>query len=347
MISHSKPWITEADREAVGHVLSGGMVAQGRLVEEFEARAGDYLGAGGGVAAASGTAALLLALRALGVGAGDEVILPTYVCKSVLEAVTTLGARGVLCDVGDGWNMTPREVAPHVTARTAAIIVVHIFGIAADARAFREFGVPLVEDCCQAFGAKVGQDFAGTIGAAGVYSFHAIKCLTTGEGGLAVSNDPGLLERMRGLRDGGEGLAPARVAAPLTDMQAALGLSQLARYEEFQSRRLKIAARYFDGLRDCPVRLPEGARGASMFYRFPVRAGGGDFRDQRRRFEGRGVQTRRGVDRLLHRFLGLDPELFPNAEKLFRETVSLPIYPALADAEIEQVIGAARAVWQR
>lgn len=346
MITHSKPWITEADREAVGRVLSGGMVARGRVAEEFEAAAAGYLGASDGVAAASGTAALLLTLRALGVGAGDEVILPTYVCKSVHEVVTTLGARGVLCDVGDDWNMTPREVAPHVTERTAAIIVVHIFGIAADTRAFTEFGVPVVEDCCQAFGAKAGGEFAGTVGAAGVYSFHAIKCLTTGEGGLAVSNDPRLIERMRELRDGGEGLAEARVAAPLTDMQAALGLSQLARYEEFQSRRQKIAARYFDELSGCPVRLPEGVKGASMFYRFPVRAGG-DFRDGRRRFEERGVQVRRGVDRLLHRFLGLERGLFPNAERLFRETVSIPIYPALADAEVERVAEAARAVWER
>lgn len=347
MITHSKPWITEADRERVGRVLSGGMLAQGRLVEEFEARACDYLGARGGVAAASGTAALLLTLKALGVGAGREVILPTYVCKSVLEVVTTLGATPVLCDVGQDWNMTPREVEPHVGARTAAIIVVHIFGIAADARSFLGFGVPVVEDCCQAFGAKDGEKFVGTTGAAGVYSFHAIKCLTTGEGGLAVSNDPDLVGRMRRLRDGGEGLASERVAAPLTDMQAALGLGQLARYEEFLSRRREIAARYFDDLRGCPVRLPDEVRGASMFYRFPLRAEGADFRDARPRFEGRGVQVRRGVDRLLHRFLGLGRELFPNAERLFRETVSIPIYPALADDEVARVTEAARAVWQR
>lgn len=345
MITHSKPWIVDSDRQAVDAVLASGMLAQGRLVRAFEARVSQYLGSGGGVAVASGTAALILALKALKVGATHEVIVPTYVCKSVVEAVVSTGAKPVLCDVGEEWNMTAETVAPKVTSRTAAIVVVHIFGIPANTYSFKQFGVPIVENCCQAFGARADGANVGTIGSVGVFSFHATKCLTTGEGGLAMSSDLGLLERMRSLRDGNCSATGERVASPMTDLQAALGLSQLSRYPQFLKRRKEIAELYFAELRGCSIQLPEAVREKSIFFRFPVRVQG-DFNVYQRRFEALKIHVRRGVDNLLHRAVGLERHDFPVAEKLLSETVSIPIYPALEDKELQEVISACCKVWR-
>jgi UDP-4-amino-4-deoxy-L-arabinose-oxoglutarate aminotransferase len=286
----------------------------------------------------------VLALKALDIGAGDEVILPTYVCRNVLEAVVSSGAQPVLCDVGDGWNMTAETVAPMVTQKTAAIILVHIYGIPADTQAILNLGVPVVEDCAQALGAQVAGAKVGTSGVIGMFSFHATKCLTTGEGGLAASNDPTTVSKMRALRDGSENLPAERLTSPMTDLQAALGMSQLSRYPQFLSRRKQIADAYYEKLDGCAVELPISIRENSIFFRFPLRVAG-DFDGLRQRFEELGVQVRRGVDALLHRRLRLDAAAFPNAERAFADTVSIPIYPAMSDQEIERVILACQEIW--
>ena len=332
MIPHSQPWITDADREAVAAVLTTPMIAQGDVVRRFEQMIATSAGAAGGVAVASGTAALTLALRGLRVE-GREVVVPTYACRNVAEAVATAGGIPVPCDVGDAWNMTPETVRAVMSPRTAVIVVVHTFGTPAAVREFERLGLPIVEDACQAFGADVEGRPAGGHGVIGVFSFHATKCLTTGEGGMAVSRDPALVATMRRLRDGEEGAASPRLPSPMTDLQAALGLSQLARYDAFRARRRAVADRYFEALGGVPVSLPHGLRQSSMFFRFPVRVRG-DVTEGLRVMVERGVQARRGMDALLHRSLGPHADRFPGAERLFEQTVSLPIYPALtSDAQ--------------
>jgi perosamine synthetase len=344
VISHSQPWILEADRRAVDAVLLDGMLAQGRRVEQFEAGVSAYVGASGGVAVASGTAALLLALKGLAIRPGQEVILPTYVCKSVYEAVLAAGGRPVLCDVGEDGNMTPDTVAEKLTPRTAAIIVVHIFGIPADTPAFKKFGLPIIEDACQAFGARLNGVSVGSMGTIGVYSFHAGKCLSTGEGGMAVTQDTVLLQRMRDLRDGQASACGERVVAPMTDLQASLGLSQLARYANFLRRRQAIAKRYLADLAGCPITLPKDLLFKSIFFRFPLRVSD-NIDTYRRQFEVRQVQVRRGVDCLLHRAVGLERRAFPRAERLFDTTLSIPIYPAMNEQAVETVTTAALCVF--
>lgn len=336
VIPHSKPWITEADQKAVSDVLSSRMIAQGEQVRLFEEACAKYLGVPNGVAMGSGTAALTLALWALALKKGGEVILPTYVCKNVAEAILNASCVPVFCDVGDHWNMTAKTVAEVLTKRTVAIIVIHLFGITTPLDDFEKFGLPIIEDACQAFGAKAVDRIVGTMGTIGIFSFHATKCLTTGEGGLAISNDLRLLERMRKLRDG-EDCPEVRVTSPMTDLQAALGLSQLSRYDIFLQRRIWIAERYFEALAHCRTSLPDAVRKESIFFRFPVRFKG-DFDTIRQKFAERGVHVRRGVDTLLHHFANPVPRAFPNAERLQLETVSLPIYPALTDGEQETII---------
>lgn len=342
VISHSKPLVSPEDQAAVLDVLSSGMIAQGQVTSRFALALAAYLGPEG-VVTSSGTAAITLVLRALGLAPGGEVIIPTYVCRSVGDAVGDAGLKVVLCDVGSDWNISPEAVAAVVGRHTVAIIVPHVFGIAQDVRAFEQFGVPVIVDACQSFGTLNGRAI-GTDGTAGVFSFNAIKCLTTGEGGYVASRDPQLVRRMQELAEGHRS-AFSRFFSPMTDMQAALGLRQLARYDDFLLRRRCLADRYFTGLAGTPVALPTHVRDRSMFFRFPVLVDGVPFQETLRAFERRGVAVRQGVDALLHRTIGQSPGSFPIAERLFRDTVSLPIYPAMTDDEQATVIDACREVW--
>lgn len=333
MIAHSRPWIKGGDIEGVAGLLRRGLLATGVEADKFAAALSAYLGTRDGTLTHSGTEALVLALRAVGAGPGDEVVLPTYVCRAVLDAVLVSGARPVLCDTGPDWLMTPEAVDRRVTARTRAVILVHLFGIALDVDAFRNNGAALIEDCCQSLGAAFGEDMVGGKGACAVYSFHATKCLATGEGGFLTSRDPVLLERAAKLcRDN-------PLIRPMTDFQAALGLGQLARYGTFLERRRRLARRYFEALPSALTgRLaPLGDR--SVFFRFPVTPPS-DFDTCAEHCARRGVIVRRGVDALLHRQLGLDDGDFPNAVRAFDSTLSIPLYPSLSNEEQERVIEA-------
>lgn len=343
-IPHSQPWITPEDIAAVSATLRSGMIACGGLVREFEQAVAGYLGVDEAVATSSGTAALTLALLALELPPKSEILLPTYVCQSVWSAVVAAGLQPRLCDAGPEWRMTADGVRGAITAHTRGIIAVHTFGAAVDVEALVEFGVPVIVDACQAFGLR--RPVLPTPGASlGVLSFQATKCLTTGEGGMVVARERGAAQRVRGLRDGTWGCThpfPAR----MSDLQAALGLSQLARYDEFLRRREALASRYLHELDDIDADLPTALVGQSMFFRFPLRTSR-SFDELRRRFADRGVHVRRGVDQLLHHLLPVAPDPFPCAERLFAETVSIPLYPALTDEQAEQVIAAARDILKR
>lgn len=335
IIPHSKPWIAEEDEKFVNEVLHTGMISQGVLVEQFEQRVCNFLQINSGVATASGTSALLMALQALGISKGSEVILPTYVCRNVLDAVLTVGAKPVICDIGNNWVMTSEQVEPLLTEKTAAIIAVHIFGIAVDVQTLKTFGIPVIEDGCQAFGLNIQGMFAGSIGDLGIFSFHATKCLTTAEGGMLVSNNSNLILKARSLRDGGESNM-VRTPAPLSDLQAALGLSQLKRYQFFLEKRKKIKGLYFSGLQGLSkVILPEVVN--DFLFRFPLRIKM-PFNELQAKMLEHNIQVRQGVDDLLHRQVGLSAKHYPNAVQLFNDTVSLPFYPALKEKEYERVI---------
>ncbi|MBD0370357.1 MAG: DegT/DnrJ/EryC1/StrS aminotransferase family protein [Pyrinomonadaceae bacterium] len=345
IIPHSKPCLGDEDLRAVASVLETGMIAEGALVREFEEAMSRYLGLRGGVAAPSGTSALFLALKALGVGAGDEVIIPTYTCRSVWDAVRATEASAVLCDITDDWCMSAETIRPHVSKQTKAIVLVHTFGIMAEVDEVCALGIPVIEDCCQSLGAKSGECIAGTKGDLCVLSFHATKLLTTGEGGMALANDEKLLRKLRALKQGEDGPLMLRYRQPLTDLQAALGLSQLGNYDNFLQRRHVIAEQYFIELEGLPVELPQAVKGRSIFFRFPLGVSG-EFDAFRRRFDTEGIQVRRGVDSLLHRQCGLSDATFPNATRSFSRTLSIPLYPALSPVDCSRVVEVCRSVFE-
>lgn len=334
-ISHSKPTLTDADHAALERSIGGGMIADGDVTRAFETAMGRRLGLSHGVAAGSGTAALITALEAVGAGSGDEVIMPTYVCEAVWFAISATGAKPVLCDVDMDRCMSRTTVERAISNRTRAIVVVHPLGAMADAASIKGLGPATVEDCCQALGASRQGAAAGTIGDACVLSFHATKLLTTGEGGMALSSVAAVGERLDASRH-------AR-RFPLADLQSALGISQLDRFDSFLARRKAIADFYFAELRGTAVELPSDVRDRSVFFRFPVRTKL-PFDQVRQSFAAEGVHVRRGVDALIHQRFRVAGH-FPNAERLFAETVSLPIYPALSDDEMQRVAAAARRVF--
>jgi perosamine synthetase len=330
-VPHSRPWLTGEDRAAVSAVLDSSMIAAGEASMAFEAEAARYLHQAGGVATPDGTTALFLALRALGIRAGDEVVIPAYVCDAVAKAVRWTRATPVLCDIGHDWCVNADTVKARLSERTRAVVVVHTFGIVADVEPIARLGVPVVEDLAQAFGASTPAGMAGGFGRLAMTSFHATKCLTTGEGGMVFSRDEGVVAELRKLKDSAYRL-------PLSDVQAALGLSQLRRYGEFLERRAEIAARYGQEIHGRFTR-PEGISSRTMHFRYPVLLDGERVPELMADFHSRGVLVRRGVDALLH-----GDARFPASEHAFRRTLSLPLHPSMTHDEVDRVIQVANQV---
>ncbi|MGH7182689.1 MAG: DegT/DnrJ/EryC1/StrS family aminotransferase [Nitrospiraceae bacterium] len=344
IIPHSRPSIDEEDLRATAEVLRSGQVAQGPYVERFERAMAGFFGLRGGVAVSSGTASLELALRALRIGAGDEVIMPSYVCPAPWLATQRVGAKARLVDIDlSSFNIDPFAVSRVVNAKTRAVIVPHLFGLPADLTALERLGIPLIEDCAQTIGVTEQGRPVGTVGQLTICSFYATKLLCAGEGGMVLSNDRALLERVRLLReyDGAMTLDPSSFNLKLTDLQAALGFSQLRRFQSFQDRRSFLAATYRDALSFKAVFLPSAPPGrAHGYYRFTIRVPhlrtdpDGLF-GLIRRLEQEGIHCRKPVFRPLHHYLDLSG--FPNSDEADRTALSIPLYPDLTEEEVRQV----------
>ncbi len=341
LIPHSRPTLPEGEEwEEVTARLAPGWAADGPCVARFEQEAAPWLGCRGGVAVSSGTNALHLALAAVGVGPGSEVLVPAYCCAALLNAVAQAGAEPVLVDTERGGvNLCPEDAARRLTGRTAAIVVAHMFGRPAPLAPFLELGPPVVEDCAQSLGAAEGEVRTGGRGAAGVGSFYATKVITTGHGGMAVSRDPEVLARLRDLvdYDNREEWRP-RFSYRMGETAAALGLWQLERLPGFLRRRREVARRY-DALLFPWWDAPSGAAAGRIDYRYVVRVP--DAAAAIPALRARGVDAKRPVYRPLHHYLGGD---YPGAQAAHDQFLSLPLYPALSDEDAARVAEAVRAL---
>ncbi|MBX3371614.1 MAG: DegT/DnrJ/EryC1/StrS family aminotransferase [Nitrospira sp.] len=343
LIPHSKPSLGQEELRAVTEVLRSGQITAGPMVAQFERGIAAYIGLHGGVAVSSGTVALELALRALGVGHGDNVILPSYVCSAPWLAVQRVGAQARLVDINPTtYNLDPQKVRKARTSRTRAVIVPHMFGLPADLTSLQSLDIPLIEDCAQTLGAMEQGRAVGSVGTLTVCSFYATKLLCTGEGGMVLSNDEALLERVRALReyDKAPSLNSAAGNCKLTDLQAAIGVAQLNQLGEFLDKRSALAALYRDMLSPELFTMPVVPAGRThVYFRFVVRLMNGlqsadDFTDYLSRLAHRGLQCRKPVFRPLHRYLDL-PD-FPASDEADASAISLPIHPSLTDEAIRQ-----------
>lgn len=338
MIPHSKPWITAADTAAVLNCLNSGLIAEGRASVALEEALETRFSADRAITVGSGSQALLLALRSLNVKPGDEVILPTYVCPEVLGVVESLEATPVLSDVDSDYLASFRDIEQLCTKRTAAIILPFLFGIKMDLSHFRALRLPLVLDWAQYLPAPAD---GGRSDELTVLSFEATKLIAAGEGGAILANSKAAptVAALKSINGG----TYKQNLYPLSDLQASLAMSQLARLNEMLHRRRDIADRYLSELRGVGrILLPDAVRDRSIFFRFPVQLRGRfDINVLIDRFAAGGVAIRRPVDTLLHDLRPSSRE-FPKAEECFLRTISLPIYPAMGDEDVERVISVSR-----
>jgi dTDP-4-amino-4,6-dideoxygalactose transaminase len=336
-IPHSRPSIGAEEIDAVSAVLRSGQVAQGAQVAAFEEAVAAFVGVRGGVATSSGVAALHLCLLALGVGEGDEVIMPAFVCTALLNAVRHVRASPVFADIDrDTYNIDFRDIKRRLTQRTHAIIVPHMFGLPADIHDIVALGVPVIEDCAQSIGSVYEGKKTGSFGALSVFSFYATKVICTGEGGMVAGNDRDVLMRIADLRDYDEkNDATLRYNFKMTEMQAAMGLAQLKKLPGFIARRRDIARRYSDALGKFQVSLPYSPDNREhIYFRYLLRTGCAEELIEAGRTGS--VAYRRPVFNPLHHYLG--GACLPETDAAFRETVSLPIYPALSDEDVDVVL---------
>jgi perosamine synthetase len=325
-IPHSRPTIGPEEERAALRVLRSGMLGGGEEVERFERALEKTVGGGKATAVHTGSAALHLALLGLGIGAGDRVVVPSYTCAAVLNAVRYVGAEPILADVSpETANLDPDDVKRRLRAGTKAIIAPHMLGRPAPVRELRALGVPVIEDCAMALGGRVGRE-----GEVSVFSFYATKMMATGHGGAVAARDRAIVRRVSDLVDyDNREEYRVRHNYRMSALVAALGRAQLAKLPDFVKRRRRIADYYYRtlGLGEPPP--------GHLFYRFVIRVG--PVERFVRFMASRGVECKRPVYRPLHRYFARPSGEFPGAEELHRHWASIPLYPSLDREEMERV----------
>lgn len=354
---------------AVARVLSSGRFILGSEVEAFEQEIAEYLGVRHAIGVASGTDALLLSLRALGIGPGDAVVVPSFTFFATAGAVHNVGATPVFVDVDPHTlNIDPRKVEERLAtdltlrAKTKAIIPVHLYGQMADMDEIvalaEKFGLYAIEDAAQAIGAEYKGRKAGSVGHLGCFSFFPTKNLGAyGDGGMVVTNDDDLAERVRMLRV--HGAKPkyyhhlVGYNSRLDALQAAILRAKLPHLAEWTKARQRIAARYDELLRDIEgIKLPHRAPNRTqIFHQYTVRVPGGKRDALRAYLAERGIGTEVYYPLPLHlqpcfRHLGYREGDLPESERASREVLSFPMFPELTDEELEYVAGAIKRFYE-
>jgi dTDP-4-amino-4,6-dideoxygalactose transaminase len=340
---------------AMQAVMAGGHYIMGPNVKAFEEEFAREMGVAHAVAMNSGTDALHLALRALGIGPGDEVITTAFTFAATSEAIGILGATPVLVDIDPTtFNIHVAQVKAAITPRTRAIIPVHLFGQPADIGPLLDLGIPVVEDCAQSTGATWKGLQTGTLGLVGCFSFFPTKNLgTAGDGGMCVTNDPAIADRIRMLRSHGWKRKYYQevigINSRLDELQAAILRVKLPHLKAWNEDRRAIAARYDELLKDVPGVVTPGTLPDTVpvFHQYTIRV-----QDRDRvslALKELGIETQVYYPYPLHLLpihepLGKGEGAFPEAERACREVLSLPMFPGLTAAEQDEVVAALRRV---
>ncbi len=345
----------QAIQTAVRRVLESGVYVLGSEVDAFESAFADYCGVRYGVGVGSGTDALILALKALGVGPGDEVITVSHTAIATAAAVIATGATPVLVDVDPVYYTLDTDCLQRaVTPRSKAVIAVHLYGQAADINAIlsiaRPRGLAVIEDCAQATGGRLGSDRVGSLGDIGCFSFYPTKNLgAIGDGGMVLTANADLAERVRRFRQYGWDEArqtkECGLNSRLDPLQAAILNVKLPHLDADNTRRAAIADRYNRSLVGLPVNLPAARPRTNHVYHLYVIAC--DVRDGlMAHLAGVGIGAAVHYPFSVHRHGGycdrvvIPKDGLPVTDQLVGQIVSLPMYPELSDAEVDRVIAA-------
>jgi dTDP-4-amino-4,6-dideoxygalactose transaminase len=349
-------------RSAIDRVLNSGTYILGAEVEAFETAFADYCGGGHGIGVASGTDALILALKALGIGLGDEVITVSHTAVATVAAILAVGATPVLVDVDEVYlTLDPAALHLAATTRSKAVIAVHLYGQSADLDPIlsfaRERKLALIEDCAQACGGRYRGRRLGSIGDIGCFSFYPTKNLgAIGDGGIVLTREHKIAERVRRLRqygwDDGRQTREPGINSRLDPLQAAILRAKLPHLSEDNARRGANAGRYERGLHGLPITTPKERAGAQHVYHLYVVAC---------------LQRDALMEHLTEHHIGcaihypipvhrqhgyaerviLPPGGLPVTERICQQILSLPLYPELNDADVDRVIATIRGLFAR
>jgi len=361
----SKPYVV-SDREVLSsfqEILSEGYFVQGRYVRNFEELFSSYLGVKNCVAVSSGTAALHLALLALGIGPGDEVVVPAFTFPATGNAVELVGARPVFVDVDPRtYNIQIDEIEKYVTKKTAAILVVHLFGNPVDMDSVlniaQRYRLKVIEDAAGALGSLYRGRLCGTMGDVGCFSFHPRKIVTTGEGGMVVTSSQEVAERVRMLRNHGmiQGDNTKDFVAPglnyrMNEFEAALGIVQMKNLSSTITERISLA-RIFEqklgNIYNLEMQISNNEC-LNMHQAFVVKLSKGENLEVIRELAERGVEATVGTYALhllsfYSKKYGYNPSDYPVAAQLHHKSLALPFYNGMTIEEIDTVVRCLREV---
>jgi dTDP-4-amino-4,6-dideoxygalactose transaminase len=367
----SAPLFDDDEIDLVRQCLRSGWVTQGPLTERFERLVAERHEAKYALATTSGTAALHLATSALQLGQGDEVVVPAFTWVTSAHCAEYVGARPVFADVDlASYNLAPEAFHAAITSRTRAVVVVHLFGLVANMDAIlaiaRRHGIAVIEDAACAIGATRSGRPVGTFGEVGCFSFHPRKVVTTGEGGMVLTNRDDLAASIRSLRNHGESAPPPMEIEPhgpwtmakfeqlgfnlrLSDIQAAVGIAQMGKLDRLLRERRNRAQRYsslLPGLQQLALPSSAGDDGDHTYQSYVVRIVDGDRKRRNevmRRLAADGIETRPGTH-AVHRLgfyarkYGYRSEHCPNAALCEDTTITLPLFPKMTDSDQERVV---------
>jgi dTDP-4-amino-4,6-dideoxygalactose transaminase len=349
-------------QSAIDRVLNSGTYILGAEVEAFEIAFAEYCGVGYGVGVASGTDALILALKALGIGPGDEVITVSHTAVATVAAILAVGATPVLVDIDEAHlTLDPAALDRAATSRSKAVIAVHLYGQAADLdpipRFTREHNLALIEDCAQACGGRYRGRRLGGIGNIGCFSFYPTKNLgAIGDGGMVLTREPKIAERVRRLRqygwDDGRQTREPGLNSRLDPLQAAVLRAKLPHLDDDNARRGAIAQRYARGLQGLPLATPkERAVAQHVYHLYAVECVQRDALMAYLAEHRIGCAIHYPVP--VHRQQGYAERVnvpsggLPVTERVCQQILSLPLYPELSDADVESVIASIRGFFMR
>jgi dTDP-4-amino-4,6-dideoxygalactose transaminase len=375
-IQISLPSTGDEEWNAVREPLMSGWLTQGPRVAEFERAFADAHQAKHGLATTSCTTGLHLVLAAMGIGPGDEVIVPAFTWVATANVVLYCGATPVLADVDPRtFNISAQDIAHRITERTKAVIAVHLFGLCADVDAIRAVvpsHVPIIEDCACAAGATYKGRFAGTLGLAGVFSFHPRKSITTGEGGMVTTNDAALAECCDQLRNHGASISeevrhrgPRPYLLPdfnllgfnyrMTDLQGAVGSVQLRKLTQFIAERQKWAEFYREEMKSISwLRLPEipenGQHAWQSFVTYvDPQLAPAPRNDLMEQLQSRGIATRPGTHaihmlRYYAERYGFNPHDYPGAQAANDNSMAIPLHNRMTADDYRYVVDAVKSL---
>jgi perosamine synthetase len=343
MIEHSKVKFDDEVIQAVCEVLKSGWILEGKKTNDFENNLCNYIGRKYGMAITSGTLGIIIALKSLGVKKGDKVATSTYICRSVIDAIKCVGAEPFLCDINlEDYSIDYEFLKENFDSDIKCIIIPHMFGLPTDIIKFRNFELPIIEDCAQSLGSEYKKYKCGSFGDISVFSFQATKMITTGEGGMLLTNNDKLYDKIQYFKTGADLTEDFAYNFNYTDIQSAIGIEQLKRIDSYIGMRKGIYNRYYENLELIEDIILQGDLHGRQgnYFKFIVKLKNEKMKnDIISNALKCGIKIKMPIAPMpIHSMMNLNKCRFKNADEIFNKAISIPIYHQLSNNEINKII---------